>query len=308
MYRRIDPIFEMVTPLLFAHRGGAKEVPESTVRGFHHAKRVGTDVFEIDIQLTRDEQMVVWHGPSLDNVRLAGEENRKTTRSRTDIGDYDWSELRDKAWVADPGTGKDLLNDVPKESDRHLLLFEEFLRLFPTATLNVEMKECFRPHHLKEFISVLNRNNPERVKVVASNRNESLLREFRTQTGGRFATNLPFRSLLGCRLIAGIGLLRFLNLNQRGLELPHQRILSPKSMIEQVRAAGGGTYVFLTRIPFFKSLDAEPNHPDRQSLFAILDRGVDGIMTDRPAHVRELMDRWIALHPFSTGAEPSRFS
>lgn len=30
---RIEPIFKLETPLLFAHRGGAREVPESTLKG-----------------------------------------------------------------------------------------------------------------------------------------------------------------------------------------------------------------------------------------------------------------------------------
>ena len=35
--KRFDPIFKMETPLLFAHRGGACEVPESTQEAFNHA-------------------------------------------------------------------------------------------------------------------------------------------------------------------------------------------------------------------------------------------------------------------------------
>jgi glycerophosphoryl diester phosphodiesterase len=147
VHRRVDPIFSdgYSHPVRSSWR--RKGVPESTERAFHHATKTGTDVFEIDIQLTRDEQMVVWHGPNLDNVRLAIEENQQQPRSRPDIGDYDWSELRGKAWVADPGTGNDRLRDVPKDPDRVLLSFEEFLKLFPTAVLNVELKECFRTRH-----------------------------------------------------------------------------------------------------------------------------------------------------------------
>ena len=69
--RRIDPIFDLRTPLLFAHRGGAQEVPESTLMAFNHAlNKARVDVLEIDVQLTRDRKIIVWHGPGLDNVRI----------------------------------------------------------------------------------------------------------------------------------------------------------------------------------------------------------------------------------------------
>src|SRR5689334_8993972 len=88
--RRIDPIFGLPTPILFAHRGGAKEAPESTEAGFRHAMDCRTDVLELDLQLTRDEEMVVWHGPSLANVRLEIEETANKPRTRFNIGDYMW--------------------------------------------------------------------------------------------------------------------------------------------------------------------------------------------------------------------------
>src|SRR5687767_10441380 len=107
-----DPIFKLPTPLMFAHRGGAKEVPESTELAFRHALQHRTDVLELDIQVTagddnEEEQFVVWHGPGLDNVRLAFDE--EGPRSRRKITQYKWSELDQQAWVADPGTPKEKL-------------------------------------------------------------------------------------------------------------------------------------------------------------------------------------------------------
>ena len=67
--------------------------------------------------------------------------------------------------------------------------------------------------------------------------------------------------------------------------------------VDQVREAGGGCYIFLTAIPLVSALDAQKGQPTAEASFEILDRGVDGIMTDRPARVRQLMDEWIASHP-----------
>ena len=82
-YFRKDPIFKLETPLLFAHRGGAREMPESTVKGFTHALETAkTDVLELDVQLTKDGEFVVWHGPELNNVRIECESDRPIERPR----------------------------------------------------------------------------------------------------------------------------------------------------------------------------------------------------------------------------------
>jgi len=289
MTRRIDPIFGIQTPILFAHRGGAKEAPESTQAGFQHAIDSGTEVLELDVQLTRDEEMVVWHGPKLDNVRLAIDDN---SRTRTNVNEYDWGELKDKAWVMHPENGE-TLQTVPQHPSRLLLTLEEFLAMYPNAKLTVEMKEHFTPTHLDRFIDILNNGSPDRVKVVASSRNETLLNVFREKTGGRFATNLPLYSLMKSRVSAAFGTLRNQFLYNRAFELPHPRLLAPRTMIEQVRDATGCSYIFLTHIPLVKALDAEKGSPSADALFEILDRGVDGIMTDRPSRVRQLMNEWI---------------
>jgi len=64
-FSRIDPIFKLKTPILFAHRGGVLEAPESTARAFRYALDVAkADVLELDVQMTRDGRFVVWHGRS----------------------------------------------------------------------------------------------------------------------------------------------------------------------------------------------------------------------------------------------------
>jgi glycerophosphoryl diester phosphodiesterase len=298
---RLDPIFRLPTPILFAHRGGAKEVAESTAKGFRHALDKRTDVLEVDLQVTagppEQEEFVVWHGPGLDNVRLALDAH--SPRVRRKITEYRWSELSRQAWVADPGTPFEALHTVPQEPDRLLLTLQDFLTLFPHAPLNLELKSSFKRRHLARLIEILEANNPSRVGVIASNYNEPLIDAFDQQTKGRFATNLPILQSLVCRLAAGFHLLHLRSLNRRAVQLPHPKWITPVTLVDQVRRAGGGTYVFLTAIPLVSALDAKDGSPEEQDLFELLDRGVDGIMTDRPGRVRQLMDQWIAKPPAS---------
>lgn len=301
---RIDPIFKLKTPILFGHRGGVLEAPESTVKAFCHALDVArVDVLELDVQLTRDGRFVVWHGPDLNNVRIEGVSDRPSERERNKIYDYDWNELDGKAWVADPAVkGLDVnqidLSGVPKEEDRSLLLFDVFLKKFSYSPLNIEIKESFNRHinghdrkglkdNLRAFSDILDSDVGNRVKVVVSAIDE-YIDEFRKQNDEKYPTGLSTKEQL---------ILHFLGMKMknRAFETVHSRLFTSPKIIEQVRKQGGATFVFLTEFgPLFPALDK--HEPSEKDIFEILDRGVDGIMTDRPKSVRDLMDRWIAAH------------
>lgn len=301
---RIDPIFKLKTPILFGHRGGVLEAPESTVMAFLHALEVArVDVLELDVQLTRDGRFVVWHGPDLNNVRIQGIDDRPSKRERNKIYDYDWAELEGKAWVADPAV-KSLdvnqidLSDVPKVEDRGLLLLDVFLKKFPHSPLNIEIKESFNRHindadrkglkdNIRAFSDILHADGSNRIKVVVSSI-DNYIDEFREQNGERYPTGLSTKEQL---------ILHFLGMKMknRAMETVHSRLFTTPKIINQVREEGGATFVFLTEFgPLFPALDE--HEPSEKDIFEILDRGVDGIMTDRPKSVREIMDRWIAAH------------
>ena len=54
--------------IIYGHRGAKGEAPENTLEGFHHAYKQGARRFELDIQLTADEQLVVIHDTSLERT------------------------------------------------------------------------------------------------------------------------------------------------------------------------------------------------------------------------------------------------
>ncbi len=294
-YCRKDKTFRshsLTTPILFAHRGGVLEVPESTERAFRHALAVAkADVLELDVQLTRDGKIVVWHGPELDNVYLEGQspDPGKRPRDRRTISQYAWCELEGKAWVADPGS--DSLDHVLEDKEgRQLMLLSEFLDRFPESPLNVEIKTSFKsnlgPHdgiheNIEELIRVLDagRNGRDIVVVSASH---AIIKEFRNQCRQTYITNLSWWEQF---------VLIFTNpdLRNRVLETVYDESASSKRLVERVRRLGGSTYVFLTKFGPYPGID---QRPDEREIRKILDRGVDGIMTDRPTRIRKIVDEW----------------
>ncbi|GGG20866.1 glycerophosphoryl diester phosphodiesterase [Lysinibacillus alkalisoli] len=55
-------------PLVFAHRGGAHLAPENTLQAFENAVNLGVDGLELDIRLTKDEEILVFHDASVDRT------------------------------------------------------------------------------------------------------------------------------------------------------------------------------------------------------------------------------------------------
>ena len=60
---------------IIAHRGGASLWPENTLMAFDQALRLGCDGLEMDLQLTKDDVLVVHHDATLraDSTRRNGE-------------------------------------------------------------------------------------------------------------------------------------------------------------------------------------------------------------------------------------------
>ena len=69
----MTPVLEFIKnstqPLNIAHRGGMALYPENTLTGFHASvDKYKVDMLEMDLQLTRDEKVIVLHDDSLDRT------------------------------------------------------------------------------------------------------------------------------------------------------------------------------------------------------------------------------------------------
>ncbi len=71
-------------PLIIAHRGDSSNAPENTLLAFYLALIGGSDVIEIDLKLTRDSKIVVLHDHKVNRV----------TDGRGYIRDYTLDELK----------------------------------------------------------------------------------------------------------------------------------------------------------------------------------------------------------------------
>ena len=53
---------------IFGHRGASGYAPENTIEAFRLAAEMGADGVELDVQMTRDGELVVAHDETIDRV------------------------------------------------------------------------------------------------------------------------------------------------------------------------------------------------------------------------------------------------
>ncbi|MBT9586200.1 glycerophosphodiester phosphodiesterase [bacterium] len=117
-------------PLLLAHQGGECEWPSNTLEAFRQARRVGSDVLDMDVHLSSDGVLVLMHDTTVD----------RTTDGRGAIRDLSWQQLQklDAGYRFSqdgrtfPYRGKGLR--IPR--------LEDILRAFPDMRLGIEMKQA----------------------------------------------------------------------------------------------------------------------------------------------------------------------
>lgn len=231
--------------LAFAHRGGAYhpeiEGLENTMAAFRHAVALGYDYLETDAHVTRDGVLLAFHDTVLDRV----------TDHRGEIGDLTHAEVR-RALVR----GRE---SVPT--------LAELFDAFPHARFNIDLKSDGAVVALAEFIDA--REAWDRVLVGSFSRRR--MARFRALTQGRVPTSatpteiLAFRFLPSARLAALVSRARF-----AALQVPHHRgrvTVATAGLVRRAHAARRHVHVW--------TID------DPDEMRTLLDRGVDGIFTDR---------------------------
>lgn len=120
---------EYERPVVLAHRGGSALAPENSMAAFKKAAELGVDGFEIDIRLTSDEELIVFHDEFLDRTTDgAGKVSDLTLEKiRTfDLG-YHFVDLKGK--------------NSYRGSNEKVVTLKELLEEFPEMYINIDMKD-----------------------------------------------------------------------------------------------------------------------------------------------------------------------
>jgi glycerophosphoryl diester phosphodiesterase len=231
--------------LAFAHRGGAYhpeiEGLENTLAAFRHAVQLGYDYLETDVHTTSDGYLLAFHDDVLDRV----------TDRMGAIADLTLAEVREA-----------------RIGRRELIpTFGELLDEFPDARFNIDLKSDGAVPALADFVAAHDAWD----RVLVGSFNARRLRRFRALTHGRVATSAHPLEVAAYRLLPSG---RLANLVTRGrvaaLQIPLRRgrlVIATRGLVRRAHAAGRHVHVWTV------------DEPDEMN--ALLDRGVDGLFTDR---------------------------
>jgi len=239
------------TPLAMAHRGGAIEHLENTMPAFQACVDLGYRYLETDVQVSADGVLVAFHDPTLERV----------TDRRGRVEHLRWAE------IAEARIG----------GREPILRLEDVLGAWPDVRFNLDIKAA---GVLAPLVRLVRRMDVAD-RICLGSFSDARIAAARRLFGAAVCTSLGPRGVAALRLSSysprAAGLVRI----QAGCaQVPLQlggRALVDERFVAAAHERGLQVHVWTV------------DDPDECN--AMLDLGVDGIMTDRPAMLRELLEK-----------------
>jgi glycerophosphoryl diester phosphodiesterase len=246
-------------PINFAHRGGAKVVPEDTIEGFREGFALGGGVVECDVHASAEGIVVVVHDALVD----------RTTDGTGPVAEKTVSELRslDAAYRFTTDEGK----SFPwRGKGVKIPTLEALYEAFPAAPFNIEIKGRRSGIEEAVFRQIEAAGAVERTLVVSDNR--GTISRFRKASQGKVAT-----ASSGFELVI-YWILHLLRLGAL-YDPPFQALQAPEKYKGVVPVVTGR----FVREAHDRGLRVDVwTIDDEPAMRRLLSLGVDGIMTDRP--------------------------
>lgn len=261
-YRGVD------RPLVIAHQGGDGVWPGDTMYAFEQAFSIGVDVLEMDAHITKDGRIVLMHDEEVD----------RTTDGTGLIEDLTLEEIKqlDAAygWSIDEGVtfpfrGQGI--QVPA--------LDELFEAFPQMRYVIEIKLTRNP--IDNPLCDLVRRYSMQDKVLVASFHDEAMQSFRAACP-EVATSASRGEVTAFVLLGKV----FLS----GLIVPDYEAIQPPYDPEDSMNIPIMTERFI-REAHAKNIAVEPwtvNDPELMRLY--IEWGVDGIITDRPDLMLEVLD------------------
>jgi glycerophosphoryl diester phosphodiesterase len=252
-------------PLVFAHQGGENLWPSNTMLAFQKSAELGADVLDTDMHLTKDGVLILMHDQTVDRTTDGTGGIRELTLAEIkslDAG-YDFSLDDDQTF---PYRGQGL--NVPT--------LEEVFQTFPDKRFGIEIKQTEPIETARRFCAMIRQYHLESSVLVSSFR-QSNMDEFRKQCP-EVATSATQEEVTVFFVLNTIGLSAAYTPNYNSLQVPETFslfiVLTPQFV--------AGAHM--------RGLAVQPwTINDEADLKRILALGVDGINTDNPDRLLNLL-------------------
>ena len=255
-------------PLVIAHQGGDDLWPGETLYAFEKAVEIGADVLEMDAHLTKDGQIVLMHDEEVDRTTDGTgliEDLTLEELKRLDAA-YGWSNDGDKTF---PYRGQGI----------QVTTLEELFQKFPQMRYVIEIKLTQNP--IDKPLCDLIRGHNMQDKVMIASFHDQAMQNFRS-TCPEVATSASRGEVTRFVLLGKL----FLS----GLIAPQYQSIQPPYDPEESMNIPIMTERFI-REAHAKNIKVEPWTVDDPELMRqYIEWGVDGIITDRPDLMIEVLE------------------
>lgn len=252
------PFFSQEHPIAISHRGGAAIWPENTMLGFQQSLDLGYRFFETDLHLSSDGVVVLMHDHTLERT--------------TEASGYVWDRTLSELQELDAGYWFGADAGYPfRGNGLKIPSLEELLTALPDAFFTLEMKLG-----LAEPVDALLRRLDAWDRVVVAGYRDGWVRRFRRLSGGRVPTSTARGEIAIFWGVSRLG--RGLTIDAAALQVPprHRGLkILDGSFVAAAHAVGKQVHAW--------TID------DPVQMEYLLDLGVDGIMTDRPDLLKEVL-------------------
>ncbi|MHA1169490.1 MAG: glycerophosphodiester phosphodiesterase [Candidatus Hodarchaeales archaeon] len=260
----LNPFFHSDRPLIMAHRGNSVSFPENSLESLKDAVSLNVDVLEVDARMTRDNDLVVFHDETVDRV----------TNGKGKISDFLLDELKELELGYNfspdgrtfPFRGKKL----------RILTVNELFEHFPDQRINIDIKND--DISAADSLGSLIRSHGMDEHVFVASFHQRIIDHFRKHYPHVLTAAGPndIRSFIKAMKLR---YLRFKRLNYAGFQVPIKygdyTIITP-GFIRGAHKKGIKVMVWTIN--------------ERKTMVELLKMGVDGIFTDTPALLVEVVN------------------
>ncbi|ADQ13961.1 glycerophosphodiester phosphodiesterase [Halanaerobium hydrogeniformans] len=239
--------------LNIAHKGACGYYPENSLLAFERAVEMGCDAFEIDVQLSSDGKIVVFHDEELDNV----------SDGSGFLKDHTWAELKNLE-ITDN-------NEDEKYGVQRILSLKELLKMMQKndIILNLELKNDLIDYPgMEEKVCEMLKEYKMLDRVIVSSFNHYSLRKF-----SKICPEIDLGILYMTTLIKPENYVDSLDFKVRSLH-PAAKTLD-QEVVKGIKASGYEIYPYTVN--------------EKEELKKMIELGVDGIITDYPDRLKEIL-------------------
>jgi glycerophosphoryl diester phosphodiesterase len=260
-------IFDIGRPLIMAHRGESGNIPENTILALEAAIDIGVDVLESDIRFTKDDVPILYHDEDL--VRITGKDEKVRKKKLDELMQFDLGyNFTTDVGRTYPFRGRGLT----------VVTLEEALKRFPNIILNLDIKDTFK--EAPDEVARILLENGRTEKIMIASFNPKQLKRFRKK-----APMIPTSAhpnevrnfIIGVRMRAMGMFVR--SIAYRAFQVPEamgsMQIITP-NFVKAAHDKDIAVHVWTIN-----------NRPDMERL---LDMEVNGIFTDFPSVLREVLE------------------